>query len=136
MSKAGKPATALLSGLLLCEECGSRFIASDQHGYQCATRTYGGVSPCSNRVRMKRDRAEAAIVLYIAKVLLSPELVRFRNTLIELATPTVTLLMAGSIGSSNSRGHNYGLCRTTTRQSPLQRRPALDGKAGRVPRST
>jgi site-specific DNA recombinase len=47
-SKAGKPATSLLSGLLLCEECGSRFIASNQYGYQCATRTYGGVSACSN----------------------------------------------------------------------------------------
>jgi hypothetical protein len=54
-------------------EWGSRFIASDQHGSQCATRTYGGVSACSNKVRVKRDRAEAAIVLYIAKVLLSPE---------------------------------------------------------------
>ena len=47
-SKPGKPATSLLSGLLLCEECGSRFIASNQYGYQCATRTYGGVSACSN----------------------------------------------------------------------------------------
>ena len=74
-SKAGKPATTLLSGLLLCEDCGSRFIASDQYSYQCATRTYGGLSACSNKVRVKRARAEAAIVDYIAEELLSPEAV-------------------------------------------------------------
>ena len=72
-SKVGKPATSLLSGLLLCENCGSRFIACDQYCYQCATRTYGGVSACSNKLRVKRDRAEAAIVDYIADQLLSPE---------------------------------------------------------------
>jgi site-specific DNA recombinase len=72
-SKAGKPPTSLLSGLLLCEDCGSRFIASDRHSYQCATRTYGGLSACSNRVRVKRARAEAAIVDYIAEELLSAE---------------------------------------------------------------
>src|ERR1700676_398476 len=68
-------ATTLLSGLLLCEDCGSRFIASDQYSYQCATRTYGGLSACSNKVRVKRARAEAAIVEYIAEELLSPEAV-------------------------------------------------------------
>ena len=71
-SKSGKPATSLLSGLLLCEDCGSRFIASDQYCYQCATRTYGGVSACSNKLRVKRDRAEAAIIDYIGNELLSP----------------------------------------------------------------
>ncbi len=75
LSKAGKPATTLLSGLLLCEDCGSRFIASDQYSYQCATRAYGGLSACSNKVRVKRARAEAAIVDYIAEELLSPEAV-------------------------------------------------------------
>ena len=72
-SRAGKPATSLLSGLLLCEQCGTRFIASDQHSYQCATRTYGGLSACSNQVRVKRERAEAAIIDYISNKLLSPE---------------------------------------------------------------
>ncbi len=70
--KSGKPATSLLSGLLLCEDCGSPFIASDQHGYQCATRTYGGVCACANKVRVNRERAEAAIVDYLAEELLSP----------------------------------------------------------------
>ena len=72
-SRAGKPASSLLSGLLLCEQCGSRFIASDQHSYQCATRTYGGLSACSNQVRVKRERAEAAIIDYVSNELLSPE---------------------------------------------------------------
>lgn len=72
-SPAGKPATTLLSGLLLCENCGSRFIAGDQRAYQCATRTYGGLSACSNEVRVKRERAEQAIVQFIAKELLSTE---------------------------------------------------------------
>lgn len=72
-SPSGKPPTTLLSGLLICEHCGSRFIASDQRVYQCATRTYGGISACANQVRVKRERAEEAIVQFIAKELLSTE---------------------------------------------------------------
>jgi hypothetical protein len=37
--------------LLLCEDCEYRFIASNQHGYQCATRTYGGLSACGELAR-------------------------------------------------------------------------------------
>jgi site-specific DNA recombinase len=69
VSKAGKPATSLLSGLLLsglllCADCGSRFIARNQRHYQCATRSYGGLSACSNDIRVQREpdalRAEEA----------------------------------------------------------------------------
>jgi site-specific DNA recombinase len=75
VSKAGKPATSLLSGLLLCADCGSRFIARNQRHYQCATRAYGGLSACSNEIKVQRENAEAAIVNYLAEELLSPEAV-------------------------------------------------------------
>jgi hypothetical protein len=73
VSKAGKPATSLLSGLLLCADCGSRFIARNQRSYQCATRAYGGLSACSNEIQIHRENAETAIVHYLAEELLSPE---------------------------------------------------------------
>jgi site-specific DNA recombinase len=72
-SAAGRPATSLLSGLLACGECGSRFIARNQRSYQCASRVYGGPSACSNQIVVPREKAEAAIVSYLAVDLLSPE---------------------------------------------------------------
>jgi site-specific DNA recombinase len=72
-STAGRPATSLLSGLLVCGECGSRFVARNQRSYQCASRIYGGSSACSNQIVVPRERAEAAIVNYLAVDLLSPE---------------------------------------------------------------
>ncbi len=72
-STAGRPATSLLSGLLACGECGSRFIARNQRSYQCASRVYGGPSACSNQIVVPREKAEAAIVNYLAVDLLSPE---------------------------------------------------------------
>ncbi len=71
-SRAGRPAGTLLSGLLLCGDCGSRFVASDQRSYQCATRTYGGLSGCSNALRVNRERAERRITEYLSEELLSP----------------------------------------------------------------
>src|ERR1700733_1058359 len=78
-STAGRPATALLSGLLVCGECGSRFIARNQRSYQCASRIYGGPSACSNKIVVPRERAEAAIVNYLAVDLLSPEALEIAN---------------------------------------------------------
>jgi hypothetical protein len=72
-STAGRPATSLLSGFLVCGECGSRFIARNQRSYQCASRIYGGPSACSNQIVVPRENAEAAIVNYLAVDLLSPE---------------------------------------------------------------
>lgn len=75
-STAGRPATSLLSGLLVCGECGSRFIARNQRSYQCASRIYGGSSACSNQIVVPRKRAEVAIVNYLAVDLLSPEAIK------------------------------------------------------------
>ena len=72
-SAAGRPATSLLSGLLVCGECSSRFVARNQRSYQCASRIYGGASACSNKIAVPRERAETAIVNYLATELLSPE---------------------------------------------------------------
>jgi hypothetical protein len=85
-AKSGKQGTELLSGLLLCEHCGSRFIASNQHGYQCATRTYGGLSACANETRINRERAATAIVDYISDELLSPEAIALAQRVYEKAS--------------------------------------------------
>ncbi|HTC50738.1 MAG TPA: recombinase family protein [Steroidobacteraceae bacterium] len=68
----GRHAGTLLSGLLVCADCGSRFIAGDARCYQCSTRTYGGISACDNVLRVNRVRAEAAITDYLETDLLSP----------------------------------------------------------------
>ena len=92
-SKAGKPATSLLSGLLVCGECGSRFVARNQSSYQCASRAYGGASACANGILVKRDLAEASVIDFISRELLSDEAVEiakraYKEALKErLATP-------------------------------------------------
>jgi site-specific DNA recombinase len=75
-STAGRPATSLLSGLLVCGECGSRFVARNQRSYQCASRIYGGPSACSNKIAVPRERAEAAIINYLAVDLLCKRLAK------------------------------------------------------------
>jgi site-specific DNA recombinase len=79
-SRAGRPAGTLLSGLLLCGNCGSRFVASDQRSYQCATRTYGGLSGCSNSLRVNRERAERRIAEYLSDELLSPAAIELASS--------------------------------------------------------
>ena len=84
-STAGRPATSLLSGLLVCGDCGSRFVARNQRSYQCASRIYGGPSACSNRIVVPRKIAEAAIVNYLAVDLLSPEAIEIAKREYEVA---------------------------------------------------
>jgi DNA invertase Pin-like site-specific DNA recombinase len=65
----------LLSGLLQCAVCGSKFIVygGSQHRYICGTRHAGGEHACSNGLSVKRDVAEQLILQHVLEQLLSPE---------------------------------------------------------------
>lgn len=76
----------LLSGILVCGECGSRFIVQGAgQSYTCATRSHGGKHACSNGFRIPRARAEAELLGSIREELLSDEAVaRFQRRVREL----------------------------------------------------
>jgi hypothetical protein len=69
----GRPATSLLSGLLVCASCGSRFIAVDQSFYGCASLKQGGLAACTNTARVRRSTLEQRILAEIEAEILSDE---------------------------------------------------------------
>jgi site-specific DNA recombinase len=66
----GKP-KFLLSGLLVCDVCGAHYTIMDRYNYGCLSFHNGRA--CSNSIRVRRDRAETALIDPIRKELLSPE---------------------------------------------------------------
>lgn len=68
---------SLLSGLLVCESCGSRFIAVSAHFYGCASYKQGGLAACSNTARVKRPHVEALILAEIESDILSDEAIGY-----------------------------------------------------------
>ena len=83
----GKP-RYLLSSLLDCAVCGSKFIimGGSQHRYICGAFHGGGASACSNHLSVPRDVAEEAILAPIVEKLLSPAFVAHAvKTIRELA---------------------------------------------------
>lgn len=68
------PIRYLLSGLLACGECGSRFVVygGKQHRYACSTYRHGGEHACSNRFSVPRALAENLILSPIVDDLLAP----------------------------------------------------------------
>jgi DNA invertase Pin-like site-specific DNA recombinase len=74
-ARAGRPTVTLLSGLLVCDNCGSRFIAVDQRCYGCASHKNGGPAACANTARVNRQRTESLILAEIETEILSDEAV-------------------------------------------------------------
>lgn len=72
-ARTGRKAVALLSGLLVCESCGARFIAVDRAYYGCASLKQGGLAACRNTARVKRERVEALLLAEIEEEILSDE---------------------------------------------------------------
>jgi site-specific DNA recombinase len=66
---------SLLSGLLVCESCGSRFIAVNKFYYGCASYKQRGLAACSNTARVKRPHVEALILAEVESEILSDEAV-------------------------------------------------------------
>ena len=67
----------LLSGLLVCEHCGGRFIATGKDGshYICSTHTQGGDAACPVGRCISRRIAESIVLEPVHRELLSPEAV-------------------------------------------------------------
>jgi site-specific DNA recombinase len=74
----GGTARYLLSGLLECGVCGSKFIVSGTYGrYVCSSREQGGVHACANTLRISREVAEKEILARLVDRWLSPEATTF-----------------------------------------------------------
>ncbi len=82
-----RPRRYLLSGLLVCERCGSRMIVTGSHGshYGCATHRQGGPDACPVNQHARRDIAERAILGPIRRELLEPAAVELGCRLIREA---------------------------------------------------
>jgi hypothetical protein len=67
----------LLSGLLVCERCGGRFVCTGKNGshYTCSTHSQGGESACPIAGCISRPLAESIILEPIQRDLLAPEAV-------------------------------------------------------------
>ena len=68
--KSGGRAKYLLSGLLICEQCGAHYVMIGASCYGC-----GGVreGACDNKTSFRRTKAEAAILGPVHKELLAPK---------------------------------------------------------------
>ena len=64
----------LLSGILVCGECGRRLVATGRGGshYYCGTHKSGGAAACSMSVGARREIAERVLLEPIERDLLSP----------------------------------------------------------------
>lgn len=69
--KAGGKPKFLLSGLLVCDACGSYYTITDQRSYGCSSFHDGRA--CFNSIRVRRDRIEDILLDPIRKDLLMPE---------------------------------------------------------------
>jgi len=61
----------LLSGLLICGECGSRFVVADARSYGCAGHLNRGA--CKNTLRVRRDIVEPRCLDGLKKALSTPQ---------------------------------------------------------------
>ena len=62
-----------LSGLLRCDHCDSPYAICGKDRYACAGHTGGGVDACANSATLKRQVAEASVVLGTEREMSSPE---------------------------------------------------------------
>jgi DNA invertase Pin-like site-specific DNA recombinase len=79
----------LLSGLLRCGICGAAYVITAHRPvrYACSSRKHGGDSVCGNRLTLRKDVAEEALIAPVVEQLLSP-------AAIDLAVKTMQQLAA------------------------------------------
>ena len=77
LAKRGRPSKYLLSGLMVCGECGANYIMQDTRAYGCSGHTSGGKYLCNNGIRIKREVAEASLLANIKKRLLSENMATY-----------------------------------------------------------
>jgi len=63
----------LLSGFLLCGQCGARLVLSGRNSYSCPSRLNRGVVVCDNRATVNAGEAEDVVLDLVRSVVLSKE---------------------------------------------------------------
>lgn len=59
-----------LSGLLVCQKCGAKYVMTNERNYGCGSYAHGRA--CSNSILIRRDAAEAQILGPVRDELLTP----------------------------------------------------------------
>jgi site-specific DNA recombinase len=72
LKRRGSLPRYVLSGLLVCEECGGTFRCVNGREFGCASHKDGGNSACTNSVRVPIDLAERKLLDETAQEMLSP----------------------------------------------------------------
>jgi site-specific DNA recombinase len=68
----GRAPRHLLSGLLVCEQCGGTFRRVNGREFGCASYADGGKAACSNGIRVRNELAERKLLSELAEEILSP----------------------------------------------------------------
>lgn len=76
VARTGRKPKFLFSSLLVCAECGAKFVMADRRHYACSSRVNGGPAACRNDVRVARDVVESGLLAGIQERLLTPEVLR------------------------------------------------------------
>lgn len=78
-SRGGRRQKHLLSGLLVCAECGSHYTlrATKPDRYGCAVHFDRGGDICPNGKLVRRDKAESAIFRMVSEELFSPDVISY-----------------------------------------------------------
>ena len=72
----GRPARHLLTGLMVCDSCGGHYVIRNGKSYQCSSHSNGRDSLCGQRLFIKKETAEQALLAGIKEQLLCPEIVK------------------------------------------------------------
>lgn len=93
----GRAPKSLLSGLLRCGDCGGPVTMVDSHSYGCARARDRGT--CDNRLRVKRQEADAAMVAGVRARLLTEDAMKAWQAAIARAMKA----QAGNTGEARKR---------------------------------
>jgi site-specific DNA recombinase len=115
----------LLSGLLVCECCGGKFIATGNNGrhYTCSTHSQGGPAACPVAGCIARTVAEAVVLEPVKRELLSAEAVRQACQLISKWIGEED----GKIASAASPGLNSIAAEIEDLEALIEARPSRAG---------
>ena len=73
LRRNGRLPRYLLSGLLVCGQCGGTFRRVNTREYGCASHVDGGHAACTNGIRVRGELAESKLLEELQREILSPE---------------------------------------------------------------
>lgn len=73
LKRNGRLPRHVLSGILVCQQCGGTIRSVNSREYGCASHKDGGHAACSNGIRVSRDLAERKLLDELVCEVLSPE---------------------------------------------------------------